>query len=80
MITKERMNYMAGLDCYELAGLLANSGYADASFEGVKFAGIGSTDNFCYDVSYYDDHTGDLQTDRVYVRYDHVTGKVSAEF
>jgi len=69
------MDYMAGLDCEDLADLLERSGYevtsfesvGSAVFESVQFVGINPKCEFCYDVTFFDEKD-ELTAGRVYVR------------
>lgn len=81
MITTETLNQLTKLGPYALSRLLAISGYTGASFKSTEFVGITNGGEFAYKVVYYDDAgTGKDEVDKVFVKYDHATNKVSADY
>lgn len=64
-----------------LARTLADSGYTGASFESAEFLGITNGGQFCYKVTYFDDAgTGEVETGKVFLTYDPVAGRVTADY
>ena len=80
MILAAELNKYATLDRYDLANILARSGYMGMSFESAKFLGITNGGDFRYSVQYFDDAgTGEVDTVKIYVSKS-ATGDMTAEF
>ena len=80
MILAAELNKYATLDRYDLANILARSGYMGMSFESAKFLGITNGGDFCYSVQYFDESgTGEVEVAKVYVKKS-ATGHITAEF
>jgi len=80
MILAAELNKYATLDRYDLANILARSGYMGISFESVKFLGITNGGDFCYSVQYFDESgTGEIEVAKVYISKS-ATGDMVAEF
>jgi hypothetical protein len=63
-----------------LAKTLAVSGYKGAKFTSTKFIGITSGREFCYSVSFLDEHTGKDAKGKVFVQYNSEEQKITAEY
>ena len=80
MILAAELNKYATLDRYDLANILARSGYMGMSFESAKFLGITNGGDFCYSVQYFDESgTGEVEVAKVYISKS-ATGDMAAEF
>jgi len=80
MILAAELNKYATLDRYDLARILARSGYMGMSFESAKFLGITNSGDFCYSVQYFDESgTGEVEVAKVYISKS-ATGDMAAEF
>jgi hypothetical protein len=81
MITPYEMTALTTYDSYQLARLLAISGYSGMSFESSWFEGITQDRAFCYAVEFYDDSgTGEIATGKVYLTYDEEEKSIVADF
>jgi hypothetical protein len=80
MITAETLKTLTTFSSGALARALALSGYNDLVFDGCKFLGITNGGQFCYSVSYFDEHLGEDDTGKVYLTYDQATGSVKADY
>ena len=81
MITADTLKTLTQLERKGLAVFLANSGYTGCSFESAKLLGITNGGQFCYSVTYFDEAgTGETETGKVFLTYDHSTGAVTADF
>ena len=63
-----------------LAVVLDKSGYSMCSFKSAEFLGITNGGDFCYKVTYYDDAGTGEEVGKVYVKYDHSTHAITADF
>jgi hypothetical protein len=80
MILAAEINKYTTLDRYEIAKVLARSGYSGLRFESANFLGITNGGDFCYKITYFDESgTGDEETGKVYIRKN-ATGDMIAEF
>ena len=81
MITADKLNQLINIDRKELAFILDRSGYSMCAFEDVEFLGITNGGQFCYKVTYFDEMgTGEEETGKVFVKYDHATQAMTADF
>jgi hypothetical protein len=80
MITPEHLKQMTTLGPYALSRLLAISGYTDASFESSEFVGINVDGDFVYKVSFHDESDTGVEVGKVFVKYNHTTQVVSADY
>ena len=81
MITADKVKTMTELGTKGIAVFLAKSGYTGAAFKSAKFLGITNGGQFCYSVTYYDDAgTGEVETDKVFISYDHETDSITADY
>jgi len=80
MILAQELNKYTTLDRYEIAKVLARSGYSGMRFESANFLGITNSGDFCYKITYFDESgTGEVETGKVFVNKD-ATGDMVAEF
>lgn len=80
MILAETLDYMIKLGPKALAKVLDSSGYSMCSFKSAEFLGITNGGDFCYKVEYHDESDTGRTFDKVFVRYDHATNSLSADF
>lgn len=80
MITADKLKQLISLDSEDLADILDDSGYTDCKFHSATFLGMTNGGQFCYSVEYFDDHTGEDDVGKVFVRYDHSVGALTADF
>ncbi len=80
MITAETLKTLIGFTPEALARALAVSGYKGAQFKSSKFLGITNGGQFCYSVSYFDEHLGEDATGKVFLTYNPAEGKVTAGY
>jgi hypothetical protein len=59
---------------------LHHSGYKDAQFKTAKFVGITNGGQFCYGVTFQDEESMGTGQGKVFLTYDPVAGKVSADY
>jgi len=79
MILAAELNKYATLDRYELAKVLARSGYTGESFKSVNFVGLTNSADFCYIVKYFDESGEGEVTGKVYVSKS-ATGEMVATY
>lgn len=80
MITAEKLQTLTSFTAVALARGLALSGYRDVEFKAAKFLGITNGGQFCYSVTYYDEHLGEDDTGKVYLTYDQAAGSVKVDY
>ena len=80
MILANTLTTLTTMDTKALARVLDASGYAMCSFKTAKFVGITNSGDFCYAVTYYDDNGLGEATGKVFVKYDHSTHAMTADF
>lgn len=81
MLTADKVKTLTTLGPTGLAMFLKSSGYRGDSFEAAKFLGITNGGQFCYQVSFFNDSgTGETDTGKVYLSYNHVNDSVTADF
>lgn len=79
MILATELNKYTSLDRYDLAKVLARSGYTGESFKSVNFLGLTNSGDFCYSVKYFDDSGEGEVTGKVYVSKN-ATGDMVADY
>ena len=80
MILATEINKFTTLNRYDLAKILAQSGYQGMSFESAEFLGITNGGDFCYSAKFFDDSgTGEVETVKIYVNKN-ATGNLVADF
>lgn len=81
MLTADKLKALTELGPKGLAVFLDQSGYSMCAFETAKFLGITNGGQLCYQVSYFDDAgTNELELGKVFISYDHVNDRVTADF
>jgi hypothetical protein len=80
MITPDKIQQLTELSAKTLSAVLENSGYLYCRFHTAKFVGINESGHFVYSTTYYENSYHELAQTRVYVKHDHNTGAVTAEF
>ncbi len=81
MILADTLKTLTSFGPKGLAVVLDKSGYSMCSFETAEFLGITNGGQFCYKVTYHDDAgTGEVETGKVFVKYDHGTHAITADF
>lgn len=81
MVTAETLTQLTTLGPYALSRILHFSGYTGASFKSAEFVGITNGGEFAYKVTYHDEAgTGKDAVGKVFVKYDQVTNKISADY
>lgn len=78
MITAETLKQLTSMGPYALATVLKISGYSGAVFKTAEFVGITNGGEFAYKVSFDEDNT--LRIGKVYVKYDSVANKITADY
>lgn len=81
MITVETLKALTSYKPKDLARVLATSGYTGASFKSAEFVGITNGGEFAYKVVFFDEEgTGKDEVGKVFVKYDHTSNRVSADY
>lgn len=81
MIKSADVEKLTTMDRHDLKMALAQSGYTGMSFESAVFEGITKNRDFCYTVTFFDDNgLGQVETGKVFISYDDITGDVTADF
>ena len=79
MILATELQKYINLDRYDLAKVLARSGYTGESFKSVNFIGLTNSGDFCYSVEYFDESGEGEATGKVYVSKS-ATGEMVADY
>ena len=81
MILAETLKTLTSFTTHGLAMALHHSGYTGASFKTAKFLGITNGGQFCYKVTFHDEGGMDEDAEgKVFLSYDPVEGKVTADY
>jgi hypothetical protein len=81
MLTADKVKLLTTMGATQLRLSLASSGYTGVSFKSAKFLGITNGGQFCYQVTYFDDAgTGEDETGKVFVTYDHANDRITADY
>lgn len=81
MILPDTLKFLTTIDTKGLAKVLDASGYSMCSFKTAEFVGITNGGEFAYKVTYYDEAgTGKEEVGKVFVKFDHTTLSLSADF
>lgn len=80
MITADRLKTLTTFTPVALARGLELSGYKGVSFESAEFLGITNGGQFCYSVTYFDEHLGENARGKVFLTYDAVAGSVKVDY
>jgi len=80
VITADTLKTLTTFTTHGLAMALHHSGYKDAQFKTAKFVGITNGGQFCYGVTFQDEESMGTGQGKVFLTYDPVAGKVSADY
>jgi hypothetical protein len=80
MITAERLQTLTTFTPLALARSLELTGYRDIEFKTAEFVGITNGGQFCYKVTFFNDHIGEEDQGKVYLTYDQAVGSVKADY
>lgn len=81
MLTAEKIQKLITLSPAGLSKALQRSGYSGCAFETSKFLGITNGGQFCYSATFFDESgTGEIESTKVFISYDHGTEAVVADF
>jgi hypothetical protein len=80
MILADTLKTLTSFGPKGLAVILDKSGYSMCSFDTAEFLGITNGGDFCYKVTYHDDAGTGVETGKVFVKYDHATHAMTADF
>jgi hypothetical protein len=80
MITAERLQTLTTFTPVALARGLELSGYKDVEFNTAEFLGITNGGQFCYRVTFYNDHIEEQDEGKVYLYYDQTMGSVKVDY
>jgi hypothetical protein len=80
MITADTLKTLTTFTTHGLAMALHHSGYTGAAFKSAQFVGITNGGQFCYKVTYHDDNGLGEEVGKVFLTYDPVAGKVTADY
>jgi len=78
MILADTVRTLTTLTPTSLTQVLKHSGYTGQFFKRAEFVGITNGGEFAYRVEYHDDSGTGRTFDKVFVRYDAVTGYMTA--
>jgi len=78
MILADTVRTLTTLTATSLAQVLAHSGYRDSMFKSAEFVGMTNGGEFAYRVTFNDPESQKLGQSKVFVRYDAVTGYMTA--
>ncbi len=80
MITAERLQTLTTFTAKALAVALSQSGYKGCEFDTAKFLGITNGGQFCYSVTFFNEHIGAEDQSKVFLTYHPDQGYVTADF
>jgi hypothetical protein len=81
LILADTVKTLTSLTPTSLAQVLKHSGHKDAAFKAADFVGITNGGEFAYKVTFFDrESTGGDQVGKVFVKYDTVTGYMTADY
>ena len=81
MILADTVKTLTSLTPTSLAQVVQHSGRKDAAFKTADFVGITNGGEFAYKITFFDrESTGKDQVSKVFVRYDTVTGFITADY
>lgn len=81
MLTADKVKLLTTMGATSLKMTLASSGYTGCAFKSAKFLGITNGGQFCYQATYFDDAgTGEDETCKVFITYDHANDRITADF
>jgi hypothetical protein len=80
MITADQLTTLTTFTAAALTRSIQLSGYKKDSFLTAEFVGMTNASQFAYRVSYKDDNFKEPQMTKVFLNYDPIGGKVSADY
>ena len=80
MITAAELKRLTSYAEVSLALTLNASGYKDVRFETAKFVGMTNGNQFCYAVTFKDEHMDKIAKGKVFLTYDPITKRVTADY
>ena len=81
MISPDTLTTLTHFGPQGLAVALKQSGYKDCTFKTAKFVGITNSGEFCYKVTYKDVMRNEEDAvSKVFLKYQHATDSVTADF
>ncbi len=80
MITAERLKTLTTFTPVALAKGLEISGYKGAEFKSAEFIGITNGGQFCYKVTFFDEHLSEDVVGKVFLTYDRDMGSVRVSY
>ena len=80
MILAEKLQTLISFTPVALARGLELTGYKDVEFKTAEFLGITNGGQFCYRVTFYNDHTEEEDDGKVYLTYDKTMGSVKVDY
>lgn len=80
MILADTVKMLTTLTTTRLTQVLNASGYTGCFFKAAEFKGITVDGDFCYEVTYYDDNGLGEEVGKVFIKYNHGTHAVTADF
>jgi len=78
LITANTLKTLTSFTAPALTNAINNAGYEGDFFTSAEFVGMTNGNQFCYKVTYKED--GELATGKVFLTYDPVAGRVSADY
>lgn len=78
MITAARLEILTQLTAEQLTQIIQKSGFKKDRFNDCKFVGMTNGNQFCYRATYTED--GEEKTTKVFVNYDSLTNKATADY
>jgi hypothetical protein len=81
LILADTVKTLTSLTPTSLAQVLKHSGHKDAAFKAADFVGITNGGEFAYKITFFDrESTGKDQVGKVFVKYDTVSGYMTADY
>ncbi len=80
MITADRLKTLTSFTPVALAKGLEISGHRGSEFKTAEFIGITNGGQFCYRVTFFDQHLGEDTQGKVFLTYDAAMGSVSVDY
>jgi hypothetical protein len=82
MLTADKVKVLTTLDSEVLTGLVKGAfAKRKDKFKTAKFLGITNGNQFCYQVTFQSSHEKDkIETGKVFVTYDNVNHRITADF
>ena len=80
MITAQQLHTLSHFSAQGLREALYKSGYTGFQLRDPKFLGLTNGGQFCYSFQFDDGDGEGLQTGKMFLTFDHATGKVSADY